>query len=91
MTKTILAGAVAGAVALATFPAAAAGWSEKIDQCAAAVEAEGLATVSDYDVEFVSGASRTLRIELTPNAGGDSLVAECKISRGKVSEVSVEA
>lgn len=91
MTKMILTGAVASAFALVALPAGAADWGKKMDMCAAAVEAEGLADVSEYDVKFVSGSSRRLNIELVPEAGGDSLVAECKISRGKISDVTVQA
>ncbi len=94
MIKKILVSIIASAAGLAVLPAGAMNWSEKVDLCAAAVEAEGLATVSDYRVKFVSaggGATKRLQIKLTPNAGGDTLIAECKIRRGEVTEVNLKA
>ena len=91
MTKLILAGAAASAAALFVLPANAADWGKKMDMCAAAIEAEGFVDASEYDVKFVSGSSRRLKIELVPDNGGESLIAECKISRGKVSDVAVQA
>jgi len=91
MLKTLAATAVAGVVLLAAAPAGATNWNENMDLCATAVEAEGLAVISDHNVKFAGGTARKLLIKLTPKAGGDSLVAECKIRRGEVTEVSIKA
>lgn len=91
MTKSFVFGAVASALALTAVSANAADWGEKMELCAAAAQDEGLAAVADYDVKFVSASSRRLTIELVPAAGGDAVIAECKIARGKIKEVQVQA
>ena len=95
MTKTLFASITAGALALAALPVAAADWNEKIDLCAAAVDSEGLAVISDYQVKFANatngGSTTRIQLKLTPNAGGDSLIAECKIRRNEVTEVLLKA
>ena len=91
MTKSFVFGAVASALALTAVSANAADWGEKMELCAAAAQDQGLAAVADYDVNFVSASSRRLTIELVPAAGGDPVVAECKLSRGKIKDVQVQA
>lgn len=91
MTKTLIAGVIASALAVAAMPANAADWSEKIQLCAAAAQSEGLASEADYNVRFLSGGSRRLTIEMVPSAGGEPVVAECKIARGKIKEVQLQA
>ena len=82
---------VGGLAVLAAGPAMAADWSEKIQQCAAAVQDEGLAEVENYRVKFAGGASRRVTIELIPLQGGDTLEAECRMRRGEVSSVELKA
>ena len=82
---------IGGVAVAAAAPAFAADWSEKIDLCAAAVQAEGLAEVENYSIKFAGGASRKVTIELVPNNGGDKLEAECRIRRGEVSSVELKA
>lgn len=82
---------IGGVAAVAAAPVLAADWSEKIDLCAAAVQAEGLAEVENYRVKFAGGASRKVMIELIPDNGGDTLEAECRIRRGEVSSVELKA
>ncbi len=92
MSKNLFLTVFFGAVAVAATPAGATNWSEKVDLCAAAVEAEGLAKVSDYAVKFGSAtSSRRLEIKLIPNAGGDTLIAECRIRRSEVTAVTLKA
>jgi hypothetical protein len=91
MIKKFVAGAVVSAFVLTALPANAADWSKKMQACAAAVQDEGLAATGEYDVKFISASARRLTIELTPAAGGDPVVAECKISRGKVKAVELKA
>lgn len=92
MSKNIILPMIIGAVAVTTAPAGATNWSQQVDLCAAAVDAEGLAEVSDYSVKFggAAGAKR-LEIKLVPNAGGDTLIAECRIRRGEVTSVTLKA
>lgn len=91
MLKTVMTSVVAGAALIVAAPAYAVDWNQKMDLCAAAVDAEGLAKVTDHNIKFVSGSSRKLTIKLLPKAGGDSLIAECKIRRGEVTEVGLKA
>lgn len=91
MSKFATSALVAGGLFALSFTPAAADWGEKISLCAEAVEAEGLAEVDNYRVRFSSGASRKLTIELIPLDGGEKLTAECRMSRGKVTEVSMKA
>ncbi len=92
MTKTLIAGAIASTFALLALPANAADWGEKMQQCAdAAAQTQGLASAADYDVKFLNGSARRLTIELVPSAGGEPVVAECKISRGKIKDVQLQA
>ena len=92
MSKYAISALVAGGLfALSHTPAEASDWAEKISLCAEAVDAEGLAEVDNYRVRFSSGASRKLTIELIPLEGGEKLTAECRMSRGKVTKVSMKA
>ena len=92
MNKKIAMSLVFGAVAITAVPANATNWGQQVDLCAAAVDAEGLANVSDYDVKFGGAAgSKRLEIKLIPNAGGDTLIAECRIRRGEVTSVTLKA
>ncbi len=92
MNKNIFLSVIFGAVGVFSTSAGATNWSEQVDLCAAAVDAEGLANVSDYRVKFSSATgSRRLEIKLIPNAGGDTLIAECRIRRSEVTSVALKA
>ncbi|MHA7872970.1 MAG: hypothetical protein ACX939_11525 [Hyphococcus sp.] len=91
MINKFIAGAVVSAFALSALPANAAGWGDKIQACAEAAQTEGLAAVADYDLKFVSGSSRRVTIEMAPADGGEPVVAQCKIARGKIKEVQLQA
>ena len=91
MTKTLIAGVIATALAVSALPANAADWSKKIELCAAAAQTEGLAGEADYDLKFLSGSARRLTIEMVPATGGAPVVAECKIARGKIEDVQLQA
>lgn len=92
MIKKLALTAVFGAVAITAAPAGATDWSAQVDLCAAAVEAEGLADVNEYDVKFGGAATaKRLDIKLIPNAGGDTLIAQCRIRRGEVTSVKLKA
>ncbi len=92
--KNLIAAVAASALALGLAPAFAAGTSEQISMCASALETGGLAPAATYKTEFVSvkGASlRTVTMKLIPLAGGDALLAECQIKRGKVVGAEIKA
>ena len=92
MTKYLLIGAAASAVALLALPANAANWGEKMELCAdAAAQTQGISSDAEYDVKFLDGSARRLTIEMVPAEGGDPVVAECKISRGKIKDVELQA
>ena len=91
MINKFLAGAIVSAISLTILPASAADWGTKIEACATAVQDQGLAATADYDLKFISGSARRLTIEMTPADGGESVVAVCKISRGKVKDVQLQA
>lgn len=91
MTKSLLTGAIASTFALLALPANAANWGEKMELCADAAQTQGIAGDADYDVKFLDGSARRLTIEMKPAAGGDSIVAECTISRGKIKDVELQA
>lgn len=91
MTKTLIAGVIASTLAIAAMPANAADWGKKMQLCADAAQSEGLTGDADYDLKFLSGSSRRLTIEMVPAAGGEPVVAECKIARGKIKEVQLQA
>ena len=91
--RNIVLTTVFGAIAMtAVAPASANNWSEKVDLCAAAVQENELANIADYDVKFGNATtSRRLEIKLIPNAGGKTLIAECRMRRGEVTAVALKA
>lgn len=92
LNKTLAAFAAAAAVTTAA-PALAGSWDESLTLCAAAAEKEGLVTAGEYRAKFVrggGGATKTIALELIPH-DGDAMEAVCKIRRGEVSEIRVEA
>ncbi|MEX6632119.1 hypothetical protein [Hyphococcus lacteus] len=93
MFNKIVAGlAVSSALVFGT-PAFAGDWTETVDLCAAAAEAEGAVTANEYRSKFLygSGAStKKVAIEMT-SANGDVVKAECKIRRGKVTSIDIKA
>lgn len=94
MYKNLIASLVAGALALSAVPAGATDWNEKLDLCAQAVDAQGLAVVSNYKVKFVSaggGATKRLQLRLISQDGSENLTAECKFRRGELSEVTLKS
>jgi len=91
MINKFLAGAIVSAISLTILPASAADWSTKIEACATAAQDQGLAEAADYDLKFISGSARRLTIEMAPVDGGESFIAVCKISRGKVKDVQLQA
>jgi len=91
MINKFVAGAIVSAISLTILPASAADWGTKIEACAAAVQDGGLAATADYDLKFVSGSARRLTIEMIPADGGDSVIAVCKIARGKVKDAQLQA
>jgi len=92
MAKKLFSGLFVSIFALAAFPANATTVSDQINLCAAAIDAEELAVISDYRVKFVSasgGGAKRVSVDLIPVAEGEVLRAECKIRRGKVQEVAL--
>lgn len=93
MRNNVLASFTVLTAAFAVAPAHAGDWSENVNLCAAAAEAEGVVTAGEYRAKFVygSGASvKTVAIELIPNEG-ETITAQCKIRRGAVTEFGVKA
>lgn len=91
MTKTIIATGLSAAAMLIAAPAAASTWSDKIEQCVAAIDEAGLADTSGYRVKFDRGSARVVSLKLIPHDGGETMIAQCKMSRGKITAVSMEA
>ncbi|MBB5517870.1 hypothetical protein [Amphiplicatus metriothermophilus] len=83
----------AAALGLAA-PALATSVDEQVSLCAAALDAEGIAASDAYRARFVKsrgGAAKTVRVKMIPLGEGESIIAECKIKRGAVTDVSVKA
>lgn len=85
----------AAAFAVAPAPAYAASADEQVSLCAAAADAQGIASVEDYRAKFMKSkgaAVTTVTIKLVPAAGeSEAITAECKIKRGEVIGVTVKA
>ena len=88
----------AALIALPVFAAStanAASTQEQIAMCADALDERGVAARGDYKPRFKSisgGGAKKLVLEMEPTVEGDeSVVAVCKIKRGKVTEVMVKA
>ena len=79
------------AAGLAGAAANAAGWGEKVEMCAEAAEAEGFVDLDRYAPRFESGASRRITVEFEPVDGGEPIYAECKIARGRVVAIDIDA
>lgn len=93
MRYNTLAALAAISAAFAAAPATAADWTETINACAAAAEAEGVVTAGDYRAKFLTGSgasTKTISIELR-NGAGEAITAECKVRRGQVTEFAVKA
>lgn len=94
MSKNILAAATFAAFAAVAAPAHAEDWNAAIDLCTAAIDAEGKISTDDYRVKFVSaggGSTKRLALKLIPIGDGETIKAECKVRRGEVTELAVEA
>lgn len=68
--------------------------NDQVSLCAEAIKQENLASTSDYKVQFVrveGAAAKRLTVELVPVDEGETVLAECKIRRGKVTEVALKA
>lgn len=83
--------ALAGATMITASPAAASSWGEKVAMCAEAVEDRGVLDLADYRPRFDDGSSRRVVVEFEPRDGGESIFAECRISRGEVTSVDIDA
>lgn len=75
--------------------AGATNWTENVALCAAALDAQGIAAADQYQpkIKTVSdGATKRVTVKMTPLLdGAEVIIAECKIRRGKVVDVSVKA
>ncbi|WP_425407735.1 hypothetical protein [Hyphococcus sp.] len=94
MQNKILALTAGAALIASATPALATDWAEKLQMCAAAAESEGLVAPGEYRAKFVrggGGSTKTIALALIPNGGGDTIDAVCKIRRGEVSEIRLEA
>ncbi len=89
MRIALIAAGVASAAAVAT--PALASTAKHVNLCVAEMKKEGIAPSGDFRSKFVKsrGAStKTLFIDLIPS-DGDTVNGKCKVSRGKVKEVSL--
>jgi len=79
---------------LFSLPALAATAVEEASLCAAAAEAQGIASLDEYSAKFIKSrgaATKQVVIELISYESGDVLTAQCKIKRGEVAEVELKA
>jgi hypothetical protein len=82
------------ALVAAGTPALATDRDDQVTLCASALDAQGLAKAEDYRARFVKAKGavvQTIVVKLIPNAGGESLTAECLIKRGEVTEATIKA
>ena len=91
MRKIAVFSALVGASLGLSATANATSYQDQIDLCAAAINDQGLASVDEYRVKFLSASSSRLNVKLVPLDDGETLVAECKIRRGKVSSVTLKS
>ncbi|MEX0644987.1 MAG: hypothetical protein WD076_06740 [Parvularculaceae bacterium] len=99
MREFLLAGVIGTAftVAIAAQPTTAFA-SEAGDQvalCAAALDAQGIASADAYRAKFLKskgGAVKSVTVKMIPVAdGAEAIEAECQIRRGEVVDVTVKA
>jgi len=93
MRINTLASLAAIALVASAAPTQASDWSKNVDICAAAAEEQGVVAAESYRTKFLSGygaSVKTIAIELIPT-DGDSIVTECTIRRGEVTDLVVKA
>lgn len=98
MREFFLAGAIAAsALALVAIPttASAASVGDDVALCAAALDAKGVATASDFRAKFLKSrgaAVRRVSVLMIPTASDkQSIEAECQIKKGEVIDIAVKA
>ncbi|MEO1252904.1 MAG: hypothetical protein AAFW81_11245 [Pseudomonadota bacterium] len=91
MTMKQIAAAGVFMAAFGASPVFAADWGEMIEQCAQAAADEGLIDLAQYEPRFDGGSSRRVSVELAPVFDGDTLFVECRMSRGRVVSVELDA
>jgi hypothetical protein len=92
--KAFLAAFTASALVLSAVPALAGEREDQVNLCASAIDAQGLTKAGDYRAKFVKakgGAAQTVTIKLIPNADGPTMVAECLIKKGAVTEATIRS
>lgn len=99
MREMFMAGvfALVSTVAILALPglAFAADADTQVALCAAAADAQGVASADDYRAKFLKskgGAVKTVTIKLIPIAdSADAITAQCRIKRGEVIDFAVKA
>ncbi|MEL7487173.1 MAG: hypothetical protein AAGJ87_08160 [Pseudomonadota bacterium] len=75
--------------------AASASTKDQINQCAAELDARGVASANDYRAKFKGvrgGGTKHVTLKMVANEKGkEDMIATCKIKRGEVIDVSVKA
>lgn len=92
--KTLFSAAFIATTAVLATSANAMTTSEQISACAAALDERGVAAAAEYKPRFKSisgGGAKKLVLEMVPLADGEkSILATCKIKRGKVTDVTIK-
>lgn len=99
MREALLAGVFAVAFSLAVgaqlSTASASEAGDQVALCAAALDAQGIASADGYRAKFLKskgGAMKTVTVKMIPVADGlEAIEAECQIRRGEVIDVTVKA
>jgi hypothetical protein len=97
MKEVLLAAAfaVVTTVGFVALPATAfAGETDDVALCAAAADAQGIASASDFRAKFVKSKGAKVRrvsVMFVPNGSGASIEATCEIKRGEVINLAVKA
>ncbi len=95
MIKNLIFSVVATGVLGATTSAGATNWTENVALCAAALDEQGIASSQTYRPKLQNvrdGSTKRVTVKMTSTAdGAEPIIAECKIRRGEVVDVSVKA
>lgn len=92
MNFRMISATIVASVAIAA-PAFAGAWDEEQAACASAIAAEAGVESSAYDVKLAKardGRTKRLTVELSAS-GQPTIVGECRVRRGEVVDVTLDA
>ena len=93
MTRFLVAAVFLAAVQLPAVSLAASSTQEQVALCAAALDAKGIASASDYRAKFNGirgGGAKKLSVTMIPTTSGkEPIQAVCTIKRGRVIAIAV--